>query len=385
MQIMTQRFTEQLRLLRYSHLETCMICNHRFCENETTHFGYGENELALEVCNDCIDTLVETAVRHVYSKLPYEKPELNTKLWRYMDFTKYVSMLSSSSLFFARADTFDDFYEGAKGVAKNKDKWELQKSDIKELKEYFTKWQNGMEKENGWSALFWCNHDQPRIVSRMGNETVYRYESAAMLATLLHMMQGTPYIYQGEEIGMLNAHFDKITDYEDIESLNAYKNMMNAGKSEEEALKILRERSRDNSRTPVQWDNTENSGFSTGKPWIKMGKMADGINVEEDLKSEKSVFSYYKKLINMRKEYDIIRDGNFTILDKNSEDTFIYTREAGGEILYVICNLTDKSVKIDKEIADSAVNGECLITNTDIPCENGILKPYETSVWLLRK
>ena len=105
MQIMTQRFTEQLRLLRYSHLETCMICNHRFCENETTHFGYGENELALEVCNDCIDTLVETAVRHVYSKLPYEKPELNTKLWRYMDFTKYVSMLSSSSLFFARADT----------------------------------------------------------------------------------------------------------------------------------------------------------------------------------------------------------------------------------------------------------------------------------------
>ena len=116
-----------------------------------------------------------------------------------------------------------------------------------------------------------------------------------------------------------------------------------------------------------------------------MGKMADGINVEEDLKSEKSVFSYYKKLINMRKEYDIIRDGNFTILDKNSEDTFIYTREAGGEILYVICNLTDKSVKIDKEIADSAVNGECLITNTDIPCENGILKPYETSVWLLRK
>lgn len=124
MQIMTQRFTEQLRLLRYSHLETCMICNHRFCENETTHFGYGENELALEVCNDCIDTLVETAVRHVYSKLPYEKPELNTKLWRYMDFTKYVSMLSSSSLFFARADTFDDFYEGAKGVAKNKDKWD---------------------------------------------------------------------------------------------------------------------------------------------------------------------------------------------------------------------------------------------------------------------
>ena len=268
---------------------------------------------------------------------------------------------------------------------KNKDKWELQKSDIKELKEYFTKWQNGMEKENGWSALFWCNHDQPRIVSRMGNETVYRYESAAMLATLLHMMQGTPYIYQGEEIGMLNAHFDKITDYEDVESLNAYKNMIHAGKSSEEALKILGERSRDNSRTPVQWDNTENSGFSTGKPWIKMGNMAGGINVEEDLKSKKSIFSYYKKLINMRKEYDIIKDGNFTILDKDSEDTFIYTREAGGEILYVICNLTDETVEIDKEITNSAACGECLISNVGMPCENSILKPYETSVWLLRK
>ena len=268
---------------------------------------------------------------------------------------------------------------------KNKDKWELQKPDIMELKEYFTKWQNGMEKESGWSALFWCNHDQPRIVSRMGNETEYRYESAAMLATLLHMMQGTPYIYQGEEIGMLNAHFDKITDYEDVESLNAYKNMINAGKSEEEALKILRERSRDNSRTPVQWDNTENSGFSTGKPWIKMGKMADGINVEEDLKNEKSVFSYYKKLINMRKEYDIIRDGNFTILDADSEDTFIYTRETEREVLYVICNLTDKTLEIDKKITDSAAGGKCLITNTDIPCEKGMLKPYETSVWLLKK
>ena len=170
-----------------------------------------------------------------------------------------------------------------------------------------------------------------------------------------------------------------------MESLNAYKNMINAGKSEEEALKILRERSRDNSRTPVQWDNTENSGFSTGKPWIKMGKMADGINVEEDLKSKKSVFSYYKKLINMRKEYDIIRDGNFTILDADSEDTFIYTRETEREALYVICNLTDKTLEIDKEITDSAAGGKCLITNTDIPCEKGTLKPYETSVWLLKK
>ena len=268
---------------------------------------------------------------------------------------------------------------------KNKDKWELQKSDIKELKEYFTKWQNGMEKENGWLALFWCNHDQPRIVSRMGNETVYRYESAAMLATLIHMMQGTPYIYQGEEIGMLNAHFDNIADYEDVESLNAYENMMNAGKTAEEALEVLRERSRDNARTPVQWDNTENSGFTTGKPWIKMGKMADGINVEEDLKSEKSVFSYYKKLIKLRKEYDIIRDGNFTILDEDSEDTFIYKRETDGEILYVICNLTDKAAGINREILNNAESGECLITNVKIPCENSMLKPYETCVWLIKK
>ena len=268
---------------------------------------------------------------------------------------------------------------------KNKDKWELQKTDINELKKYFTEWQNGMEKEDGWLALFWCNHDQPRIVSRMGNETVYRYESAAMLATLIHMMQGTPYIYQGEEIGMLNAHFDNIADYEDIESLNAYKNMTHAGKSEGEALEVLRERSRDNSRTPVQWDNIENSGFTTGKPWIKMGQMADGINVEEDLKSKKSVFSYYKKLIKLRKEYDIIRDGNFTILDKDSEDTFIYTRESSKEILYVMCNLTGEAAGINRTIASSAENGECLITNVEIPCEQGMMKPYETSVWLVKK
>ena len=267
---------------------------------------------------------------------------------------------------------------------KNKDKWELQKSDIRELKEYFTKWQNSMRDEHGWNALFWCNHDQPRIVSRMGNEGIYRYESATMLATFIHMMQGTPYIYQGEEIGMLNAHFNNIADYEDIESLNAYKNMLSAGKTEKEALKVLRERSRDNARTPVQWDNTKNSGFSTGKPWIKMGEMSAGINVEEDLKSEKSVFSYYKKLINLRKEYDIIRDGDFTILDKDSDNTFIYTRKSSDEILYVLCNLTEESVNISSDTAENINRGRCLIANVDSPCEKNMLKPYETSVWLAK-
>lgn len=267
---------------------------------------------------------------------------------------------------------------------KNKDKWELQKADIKELKEYFMKWQNGIRNGDGWTALFWCNHDQPRIVSRFGNETTYRYESAAMLATLLYIMQGTLYIFQGEEIGMLNAHFDTIDDYEDIESKNAYKKMIRSGKSKDEVLQVLRERSRDNSRTPMQWNNEVNSGFSQAKPWISTGKMSKNINVETDRKSSKSIFEYYRKLIALRKTYDVIRDGDFTILDENSSETFIYKREDSGESLYVICNLNEEEKEINKEITERIKKGRCIITNVDFPCENGKLKSYEASVWLVK-
>ncbi|MDZ5000881.1 alpha,alpha-phosphotrehalase, partial [Clostridium perfringens] len=162
----------------------------------------------------------------------------------------------------------------------NGEKWKLEPFDCNKLKEIFFKWQVEMEEGNGWIAVFWCNHDQPRIVSRFGNDSIYREKSANMLATAIHLMRGTPYIYQGEEIGMTNPNFNNIEDYRDIESLNAYKILLNEGIDEEEVLNILKNRSRDNSRTPMQWNGEGNSGFTTGLPWINISKNYKDINVE---------------------------------------------------------------------------------------------------------
>ncbi|WP_447559209.1 alpha-amylase family glycosyl hydrolase, partial [Staphylococcus aureus] len=176
-----------------------------------------------------------------------------------------------------------------------------------------SEWQVARQ-ENGWNSLYWNNHDQPRIVSRFGNDNRFRVRSAKMLATCLHMMKGTPYIYQGEEIGMTNVHFETLDDYRDIETLNMYKERKEQGHSHESIMQSIYTKGRDNARTPYQWDNSENAGFTTGTPWLKVNPRYTEINNEEALKNPDSIFYYYQNLIKLRKTTEIITTGNYRLL-----------------------------------------------------------------------
>ena len=225
---------------------------------------------------------------------------------------------------------------------KDGNKWELMDTNRKELKRLFEEWQIGMQEHNGWNSLFWCNHDQPRIVSRMGNEGTYWKQSAKMLAAAVHLMRGTPYFYQGEEIGMPNAHFKDITDYRDVESLNYYEILLKEGKTKEEAIKTLQERSRDNSRTPMQWSDEKNAGFSDVIPWISLPDHYKEINVENELKDEDSIYYFYKKLIELRKEKEVIQEGTIEFFVKEDDDLLAYERNYKEEHLVVFNNLTEK-------------------------------------------
>ncbi|END3795250.1 alpha,alpha-phosphotrehalase [Escherichia albertii] len=219
------------------------------------------------------------------------------------------------------------------------EKWTLAKPDVVALKTLFRYWQQGMH-NIAWNALFWCNHDQPRIVSRFGDEDQYREPAAKMLAMVLHGMQGTPYIYQGEEIGMTNPHFTRITDYRDVESLNMFAELRSNGRDADELLAILASKSRDNSRTPMQWNNDDNAGFTTGKPWIGLCDNYQEINVETALADESSVFYTYQKLIALRKQEPILTWGNYQDLLPISPALWCYRREWQGQSLLVIANLS---------------------------------------------
>ncbi|WDB29900.1 alpha,alpha-phosphotrehalase [Escherichia albertii] len=221
----------------------------------------------------------------------------------------------------------------------NGEKWTLAKPDFVALKTLFRYWQQGMH-NIAWNALFWCNHDQPRIVSRFGDEDQYREPAAKMLAMVLHGMQGTPYIYQGEEIGMTNPHFTRITDYRDVESLNMFAELRSNGRDADELLAILASKSRDNSRTPMQWNNDDNAGFTTGKPWIGLCDNYQEINVETALADESSVFYTYQKLIALRKQEPILTWGNYQDLLPISPALWCYRREWQGQSLLVIANLS---------------------------------------------
>ena len=257
-------------------------------------------------------------------------------------------------------------------------KWELMPADLKQLKHLFKTWQEGMQEAHGWNALFWCNHDQPRIVSRLGNETKYWKESAKMLATLVHFMQGTPYIYQGEELGMTNAHFTTIEEYRDVESLNYYQILLENGKSEEEALHILSERSRDNSRTPMQWSAEKNAGFSQAEPWIEVQKNCKTINTEAEEKESDSILNFYKKLIQLRKELPVIANGSIQFLDEESEGVIGYARELEGTKLVVLCNLCEEE---NKAVWQSEWDSyELLLGNYSDGKVDGTLRPYECKV-----
>ncbi|KAB1437754.1 glycoside hydrolase family 13 protein [Candidatus Galacturonibacter soehngenii] len=262
-------------------------------------------------------------------------------------------------------------------------KWTTKRFDLQELKKVMTKWQTKLQGK-AWNSLYLGNHDQPRSVSRFGNDKVeYREVSAKMLATCIHMMQGTPYIYQGEELGMTNAYFDKIEEYRDIETLNIYEELTSSGLiSKEEMMKCIQARGRDNARTPMQWDDSEYAGFSTVKPWINVNKNYKRINAKEQLKRHDSVFRYYQKLIQLRKEYDIIPYGDYTLMEEDHKQIFAYKREYDNNKLLVILNFTDKEAQMSLPEEFMGKHVKCLISNYDrqVIQKNVVLMPYEALV-----
>ncbi|WP_282140104.1 glycoside hydrolase family 13 protein [Cytobacillus oceanisediminis] len=262
-------------------------------------------------------------------------------------------------------------------------KWDLKPLDLCDLKLNLTKWQNELDKA-GWNSLYFNNHDQPRSVSRFGNDGEYREKSAKMLATLLHMMKGTPYVYQGEEIGMTNVRFSSIEEYRDIETLNFYKEALNDGCTEDKALESIYAKGRDNARTPMQWDSSEHGGFSDGTPWIKVNPNYKDINVEKAMKDPDSVFHYYKKLIELRKKNEIIIYGRYNLILDQHPEVYAYTRTLGNQILLVLCNFYGGNPEVEPPEYIQEKKFEALIGNyKDIQINRTIkLRPYEAQVLL---
>ena len=272
-----------------------------------------------------------------------------------------------------------------------KEKWDFCPLPFVKLKKCLEKWQKELH-GCGWNSLFWDNHDLPRIVSRWGNDKEYRVESAKMLATILHGMEGTPYVYQGEELGMTNVRFESIEQYQDIEIRNMYRERLEKGYAEKDIMESIYAKGRDNARTPMQWDDTENAGFTTGTPWLGVNPNYTEINARSQLHDENSVFHYYKKLIQLRKENSIFVEGDFTLLLPEDENIFAYVREYEGRKLLVTANFTDKEVEcpilkewgvpVSEDGADkSRDNGVLLIHNySDLPSHQK-LRPYEAMMW----
>lgn len=262
---------------------------------------------------------------------------------------------------------------------KDGNKWELMEPDFNSLKELFYNWQLGMQENEGWNALFWCNHDQPRIVSRLGDDENYWKESAKMLATCIHMMQGTPYIYQGEEIGMTNAKYTDINQYRDVESKNYYEIMLRNGKTKEEALAILGARSRDNSRTPMQWNSSENAGFSNSTPWISIPESYKEINVETERNDADSILAYYKKLIQMRKQYRAISEGKIEFIYEVPAEVFAYKRTFGEEELLVLNNLGSNHIELTADLQLESY--EKVLGNYEKANDAKGLRPFEAVIY----
>ena len=265
-----------------------------------------------------------------------------------------------------------------------KEKWDLKPLELFELKKVLSKWQTELEGQ-GWNSLFWNNHDLPRIVSRWGNDKEYRVLSAKMLATLLHGMKGTPYIYQGEELGMTNVRFEDINEYNDIESLNMYKDRLSKGYTHEEIMESIYAKGRDNARTPMQWDNSENAGFTTGEPWLSVNENYEVINAKQCLEDENSIFHHYKKLINIRKHNDTIIYGDYTLLCEDDNNIFAYVRELNGDKILVVCNFYDKEVNFNFE--EDFNHSEILLSNykdSSTLLENLALRPYEAIMYRIK-
>ncbi|MFQ2168002.1 alpha,alpha-phosphotrehalase [Aeromonas veronii] len=267
----------------------------------------------------------------------------------------------------------------------NGDKWTKAPFDFLELKRIFNHWQSGMHGK-GWSALFWCNHDQPRIVSRFGDEGEHRVVAAKMLASTLHGLQGTPYIYQGEEIGMTNPGYQRIDDYQDVESRNIFAIKQAEGMSESEILAILGTKSRDNSRTPMQWSAAPNAGFTSGTPWLKPAANYPEINAEAALADQNSVFWHYRDLIALRKAHPIFTLGDYQELLTGHPQIWAYARRANGQTLLVVSNFYGEPVEFALPAELQSGQGRLLLGNyPDSPAQpqSGMLRPYESLIWLM--
>ena len=258
------------------------------------------------------------------------------------------------------------------------EKWDLAPLPFKKLKKIMARWQNELY-NCGWNSLFWDNHDLPRIVSRWGNDREYRVESAKMLAILLHGMQGTPYIYQGEELGMTNVQYD-IEDYKDCEIINMYHERLEKGYSKDEIMKSIYAKGRDNARTPMQWDDTENAGFTTGTPWIKVNDNYDKINARSQVDDPDSIFSCYRKLVQLRKDYPVFVDGKFTLLLEEDENIFAYSRKNEEKTMIVVCNFFDKEIPMP--LAKECGDMEVLISNYKDTSDMSVLRPYEARMYI---
>ena len=263
----------------------------------------------------------------------------------------------------------------------NGSKWTTRKMDLRDMKKILTHWQKGLQ-DVAWNSLYWENHDQPRSVSRFGNDSEeYREISAKMLATCLHMMQGTPYVYQGEELGMTNCPFNTLENFRDLESINAFHELTEQGKkTEEEMLAAISYKGRDNARTPMQWDDSAYAGFSTAEPWIMVNPNYTKINAKEQVSREDSVFKYYQKLIKLRHESDLIVYGTYDLILDNDKDIYAYIRTLGDEKLIVYCNFSENTREV--EIPSEFTEGKVLISNyADAQTGEKItLRPYEAIV-----
>lgn len=278
---------------------------------------------------------------------------------------------------------------------KDGQKWSLMDFDFHKLKDLFDSWQTKMDEKNAWNALFWCNHDQPRIVSRFGDTKEYHKESAKMLATSIHLMKGTPYIYQGEEIGMTNPNFDDINKYKDVESINIYNEKSEQGISKDNIMALIKEKSRDNSRTPIHWNDEINAGFSKAKPWLSVSNNYKEINIKNSLEDKDSIFYHYKKLIQIRKDYDIVSKGDYKIIFKEDNSVYSYVRNYEDKMLLVINNFYGKYYDFNifeddfikqKFMKQKYKNIDILISNYKDSTKdigNIKLRPYESIAYLI--
>lgn len=270
-------------------------------------------------------------------------------------------------------------------------KWELKPYDFEELKRVLSDWQIGMQKGGGWNALFWNNHDQPRALTRFTNDGEYRTESAKMLATTLHGLQGTPYVYQGEEIGMPDPKWNDISEFRDIESLNMYSILQEQGKTPEEAARIVKVRSRDNSRLPMLWNDGDKAGFTTGTPWIKIDERYPLINAQSEVEDPQSIYHHYRKLIELRKNIPVITDGEYVRLDEGHPEIYAYARTNKEQTLVVISNFSDRDVSFElpKTMKDNLIESrsvQLLVGNTTEEPDltsTVALRPYASYMWLI--